>query len=268
MLLYEIMAKNTTFADDVMKEAFDPISTGLKSLDNAVGKFKQGEAIIITSIDPITGTAFILDLALKNAAGHRIPTFLLSSITSTEQMAKWVFLGMDDFQVIPRNTPLYIEDAGNLSIEGLKQRIIELKQSSLIEVVIIDSIDYIYQALPAEKGQRITSLYEYIRGVKQLAKKLNIIIVMTARAIKDIGLPKEIAIAEPLVDLLINIEMLESYEDQNKRMIIVNKNGEDIASILVMFDRKHARYYDEGESYEPPIYKEEIERERSIKCNK
>ncbi|MCX5751367.1 MAG: hypothetical protein NT099_06850 [Candidatus Saganbacteria bacterium] len=265
MLLYEIMAKNTKFVDDVMKEPFTPISTGLKSLDEAIGKFKPGEAIIVTSIDPMSGTAFILDFSLKNSSRNKIPILLLSSITSVEQMAKLVFLGMDDFQIISKNTPLYIEEANKLNIDEIKQKILGLNKAALIEVVIIDSIDYIYQSLPAENGQRITSLYEFIKGIKQLAKELNIIIVMTARIIKDMEVPKEIAAAEPLVDLLIGVEMLESFEDQNKRMITVNRNGENIASLLVMFDRRHAKYYDEGVNYEPPIYKEEIARECALR---
>jgi len=259
------MSKKTKFAD-VMTAPSIPISTGLKSLDEVTNKFNPGEAVIITSVDPMSGTAFVLSLALKASAGARIPTLLLSSITSTEQMAKWVFLGMDDFQEMPKNAPLYIEETKNKTIDELKERIVEMVKNSLVEVVIIDSIDYIYQTLPAKDGQRITSLYEFIREMKQLARELSLVLVMTARAFDNMELPKEIKIIEPIVDLLIGIEMLDAFKDQDKRLLIVNKNEENIATLLVMFDRRRAKFYDEGVSYEPGVYKEEAEREVGVKC--
>ena len=209
MLLYELLSKNTKLAADVMKNPSEPITTGIDSLDETAGKLNPGEVILVESNDILTRTAFILNFAIKNTTQNKIPIAIFSSVMKTVDLAKQVFMSMDDFQVISKNTPLYIEDANNSSLAEIKERIIKLKESSMIEVVAIDSIDYISAALPSANGQKIAGLYEYIRGIKQIAKEFHLTIILTAQTIDDTKLPKELAVANSLADVLIDISMLD-----------------------------------------------------------
>ena len=257
MFLYEVLSKNTKLANDVMTDSIGPLTSGLKSFDDVTGGFQSGDIIILTSIDPILRAAFINKVALNNSAYHRIPSVIFCSEMNAVDAAKQIMLSIDDFQVIPKNTPLYLEETGNSSVSELKDRITKLRESSLIEIVIINSIDYAYKHLPVDKGERITGLFNFIRELRILAKKLKLVMILTASAVKDFELPKEIAISEPLADWLIEFGMMESSDDRDKRMITVNKNGNNIATLEAMFNRKRNRFYDVGENDEPPVLKKE-----------
>jgi replicative DNA helicase len=204
-----------------------PITSGLKSIDDSAGKFIPGETIIVTSADAVTRTAFVLNIALKNADHHRVPTAILSSVMPIGQIAKWVIMSLNDHQIMSKHTPLYLESIDKLNIADLKERIVRLKRSFLVEIVIIDSIDH-------------------IDGLNLLAKELNIVLILTSS--------KDIAKSDLLADILINIYVMETYDDQNKRIIDIKRNGKDVANIKAMFNRRHARFYDIGENDEPPIY--------------
>ena len=253
MQLYDILSKYTKFADELQASP-GSITTGLRDLDDAVGgKFKPGETVVMVSPDPMVRISFALNLALKNAVNHKIPTLILNSETSIVQTAKWTLMSTDNYKSISTSTPLYIEDIGKSDIEDLKERISRLKESSNIEIVIINPMNYIYQHIPDANGQSINKLHEYLNEMKGLAKKLNIVVILTARIIHELKLPDEIAAGNTAADLLISIEMLaDTYEENNKRIVTVNKGGKNITMFVTGFDRSRLRFYDLEDSKDSP----------------
>jgi len=264
MLLYDVLSEKTKFADEFMKEPFMPVTSGLESIDDHAGKLNPGETIILTSADAVTKTAFALNIAVKNASFQRIPAVMFSSLMPVEQIAKWVIMSLNDHQIMSKHTPLYLEAVDKLNAADLKEKIVSLKRSSLVEIVIIDSIDMVYRSLPDTDGQRIKAIYDFVHELKLLAKELNMILILTASIMDKLELPKEIAAVEPLADAVISVYMMERYEDRNKRIVEVSRNGKCVAAREVMFNRRHARFYDIGEDDEPPIYNEEFIREQSF----
>jgi len=245
MLLYDILSKYTKFADEIQSSP-GSITTGFRDLDDAVGgKLKPGETVVMVSPDPMVRISFALNLALKNAVNHKIPTLILNSETSIVQTAKWTLMSTDNYKSISKITSLYIEDIGKSDIEDLKERISKLKESSDIGVVIVNPMNYVYQHIPDAKGQSFNKMAEYLNEMKELAKKLNIVIVLTARIIHELKLPDEIAAGNTAADLLISIEMLaDTYEENNKRIVTVNKGGKNITMFVIGFDRTCLRFYD------------------------
>ena len=241
----------------MMNNSADPIRSGLKELDDAIGSFNPGEIVILVSTDPIERSAFALNVALKNALNN-VPALILNSETSMKEAAKWALMNADNGQTIPKNTPLYIEEIEKSNIKELKERISKLKETSHIKIAVINPMNYAYQHLPDIKGQHSSGISEFVSEMKELAKKLQILIILTARIIYDLdALPDEITLGNALADILIGIEMFaDEYEENNKRIITVNRNRKNIAMFAVGFKRKHLRFYDLGENNKPLVCKE------------
>ena len=246
MLLYDILSKHTSFAGEVQSSP-GSITTGFRDLDNAVGgKIKPGETVIMVSPDPMVRISFALNLAIKNAVNHKIPVLIMNSETSIVQAAKWLLMNTDNYIPISNlSTPLYIEVIGKSDIEDFKERICKLKESSDIGIVIINPMNYIYQHIPDANEQSFNEMVGYLNEMRELAKKLNIVIILTARIIHELKLPDEIAAGNTHSDLLVSIEMLaDAYEENNKRIVTVNKAGKNITMFVIGFDRNRLRFYD------------------------
>ena len=244
MLLQDTLIKNTKLAA-MMKDSFDPATSGLKSLDEITGKFHPKEVIIVTSFDQITRTDFINNIALKNSVNLKIPVVIFSSEMALEDASKKVLYCMDLCQITPKGTPLYVEEVGILNTAGLRDRVIELKRSSGIEIVIINSIDFIYRFLPSENEQRSIKLYEFTREMKVLAEELDIVVIMTASTVNDVRLAVEDTAADPLADMIINIRMMESSEYNNRLKITVRNNLiKKTSSLIVKYNRQYDTFHD------------------------
>jgi replicative DNA helicase len=241
----------------MMNNSFNPIHSGLKELDDVIGGFNPGEIVILVSTDPIERCAFALNVALKNALNN-LPALILNSETSMEEAAKWALMSADNNQAIPKNCPLYIEEIGDSNIKELKERISKLKETSHIQIAVINPMNYAYQHLPDIKGKHISRIAEFICEMKELAKKLKILIILTARIIHDLDAsPDEITLGNALADLLIGIDtFVDEYEENNKRIITVNKDRKNIAMFAVGFNRNYLRFYDLDKNNKPLVCKE------------
>ena len=225
MLLYDTLTSNSKMERTLnnMKIYFDPATSGLRSLDETVGRFHPKDIIIVTNFDQMIRTDFINHIALKNSVNLKIPVVIFSSEMSTEDASKKLLYGMGLCQITPKDTPLYIEEAAEFNVSELKERIIKLKELSQIEIVIINSIDYIYRFLPNENEQRAIKLYDFTKEMKALAEQLDIIIIMTASTVNDMKLSGEEIASARLADLIINIRT-ESIKYPDRLIITVKDN--------------------------------------------
>ena len=241
MQLYDILSKHTNFTDE-MQESSGSITTGFRDLDNTVGgKFNPGETVVMVSPDPMVRISFALNIALKNAVNSKLPTLIMNSESSMEQTAKWVLQSTDNYKSISKSTPLFIEDIGKSDIEDLKERISKIKESSDIGIVIINPMNYVYQHIPDSKAP----LLEYLNEMRELAKKLNIVIILTARVLHGLDVSDEIAVGNTAADILISIEMYtDDYEENNMRIVEVNRSGKNTTIFCIGFDRNHLRFYE------------------------
>lgn len=267
MLLYDVLSKDKENLT-VFSSFHEPIKSGLKDLDNLIESLNPKELVVLAGIEGAGKTSFILDLAFYNSSQHRIPTVIFSSEMNTKGIAKRITNRLDDFQVIPASTPLYLEEVGDSDMPKLKERIAELKSSSLVQLVIIDSADIFYQNLPSTNGQKVIGLHDFFREMKALTKELNITIILTSQIEDNYEITKEIETIEPLVDILMTLEMIETIEDMNKRILEVRKNAHGgKGSVKVKFNRKYARFYDyDKENDDPPVFKEECKSWQNQQC--
>jgi len=240
MRLYDMFSKNKEYAK-AMPRVSARIHSGITDdLDKALFGLFEGTILIITSLDRTTRTALTLDIALNNAAVYGTPTALFSSVMTSDKMAKQLWLSLCPSEVISKNTPLYLEEIGKLTISKLKERIIKLKDASLIELVIIDSIDCIYRS-EKDENDKFDKLYEFVQEMKLFAKEKEIAIILTTSVLNEDIHPKEYAIIAPLAQFIVSLPMIEPGEDKDKRRITVNKSG-DKTDLLVRFDRQRSTF--------------------------
>jgi len=239
MRIYDIFSKNNEYTKS-MPRISTTIRSSIEELDRAIFGFFPGTILILTSYDRMAKTSLTLDIVLDNAALYKTPTVVFSSVMTSDKMAKQLWLSLCPSEVINKNTPLYLEEIGKLTISKLKERIIKLKEASLIELVIIDSIDYIYQS-EKDENDRFDKLYEFVHEMKLFAKEQEIAIMLTASIVNEEACPKEYAIIEPLARFIVSLPMIEPGEDKDKRRIVVSKSG-DKTDLLVRFDRQRSTF--------------------------
>lgn len=265
MRLYDIFSKNEEYAKRLNSYKSFNLFSGITEFDDISFSLMPGELSIITSFDTPqissytykpalsdkafvhTSTAsessFAFDVALYNASRLHVPTALFSSKVTLDKMAKQLWLSLAPSEAIDKNTPLYIEATGRATISRLQKKIAALKKSSLIELVVLDSFDYIYTDA-SDKNDKITALYEFVRDMKSFAKQQEVFLLLTSSFMNRKQFPKtEYAIMESLVDYLIEIQMAEKSEGHDRRRVIVNKNGNKMADLLVRFNEQTSSFH-------------------------
>lgn len=171
------------------------LDTGFTSLNRKTAGFKEGDLIIIAARPSMGKTSLVLNLALKTLErNHGVAFFslempaeqlmlrLLSSKTSIPLQnlnvgnlndEEWQMLGLACSDLSDK--ALFIDDNGSVNINQLKSKMRSLKSKHPeVEVVIID---YLQLMNSVGNRDRHLEVSEISRGLKMLARELNIPII-------------------------------------------------------------------------------------------
>jgi replicative DNA helicase len=192
-------------AGQVLKEAeairsgnkMPGLSTGFLDLDDYYQGLKPGEVYIVAGRPGMGKTAFVTSIARRIAEqGSRVGMFSLEM--SKEQLIQRLIsqFGAIDLQDVmnPKRMdrlryefyvdavnrvstlPILIDDAGGVSIAQAKAKARAMKREG-IDVLIVDYIQLMSGSLAGERGNREQEISSISRGLKTLAKELNIPII-------------------------------------------------------------------------------------------
>ncbi len=171
------------------------IPTGLSKLDAMTGGFQRSDLIIIAARPSMGKTAASLSMARNMAVDYKRGVAFFSLEMSAQQLVVRLIsaesgvnmqklrtgdLKPQDWQNIVRtihnlaDAPLYIDDSPALSILELRARARQMKREHNIECIMIDYLQLMH-APKAESREREISTIS--RGLKQLAKELNIPVI-------------------------------------------------------------------------------------------
>lgn len=164
--------------------------------------FYKGELVIVGTYCGIDGTDFALSLLKKlgkqktsaayistgsmdyESIGQKLLSF---SASVSNKKIKSAELRSDDFKKIEKSagelfeSPLLIKCSPNCSLEKLEFFIEEMIKENPLELVIIDSLDYIRELAFADKNQLEdyqSSLQDLMCGLSNLAKMNNIVLLV------------------------------------------------------------------------------------------
>ena len=189
------------------------LSTGFKRLDEMTAGWKGGEMIVLAARPGIGKTALAmtfarhaLDQRYDEATdswvkpGHPVGVFSLEMTNEQLMLRLLASFASESLQAIRQGTldehsmqklrlvaadmrewPLYLDDSSFLTINQLRAKARRMKQRFGIELLIIDYLQLLRSESAQAKDNRQNEVAEISRGIKALAKELNIPIIILAQ---------------------------------------------------------------------------------------
>ena len=183
------------------------VPTGLVKLDYKIGGLNNSELIIIAGRPAMGKTALATNIAYnvaeffsrdkETAPENRGVAFFSLEMSSDELAARILStatqtpghkmrtgeLEAAEFTRIAaavrelENIPMYIDDTPGISINAIRNRARRLKRSKGLGLIVIDYIQLIACSGERREGNRVQELSEISRGLKILAKELNVPVI-------------------------------------------------------------------------------------------
>lgn len=172
------------------------ILTGIRSIDNTIKGFKKPDLIIIAGRPAMGKTALVITFARNIAVDYKKKVGLFSLEMSNDQLfnrlvssetaipSDELFNGINKYQlesvenhIKPLvNSYIYFDDTAGLSLSQFRQKARKMVNQLGVEIIIIDYL----QLMSGDKrtdGNREAEISEISRGIKKIAKELNIPII-------------------------------------------------------------------------------------------
>ncbi len=217
--LFEVSDKTTkteyTALEDLLVDAYDRIEdlyknkgalrglkTGFRDLDHKTAGFQKGDLIIIGARPAMGKTTFAQNLAYNVATrnGNRGVLFYSMEMASNEIVDRMVsdISGVDAWKIRTANlndedfakigdalgemseVPLYLDDTSSMTILELRNKTVRAAHDHNIGMVIVDYLQLL-QGSDRYAGNRVQEVTEISRGLKTLARELEIPVIALAQ---------------------------------------------------------------------------------------
>jgi len=253
------------------------VASGLRDLDNKLGGLHKSDLIIIAGRPSMGKTALGTNIAFNVAKsfkekideignkklidGGKVAFFSLEM--SSEQLATRILaeqtrisgdkmrkaeLSKDDFKKIAKATSdledlnLFIDDNPMLTIATLRARARRLQRLHGIDLIIIDYLQLMSSSNRSKNENRVQEISEITRGLKAIAKELNI----------------------PIIALSQLSRQVEQREDKRPQLSDLRESGTiEQDSDVVMFIFRESYYLERMEPIKKPEEIEEKYHERT-----
>jgi len=228
----------------------------------------------------VHNTTMALNVAQHAALVSKIPVAIFSLETSKEQLVQRIlcseaqvdnsklrtgFLADEDWRKLARamgglsEAPIFIDDSATMSIIEMRAKSRKLKAEHGLGLIIVDYIQMIQSYRRAEN--RTQELSEIARGIKSLAKELDVPIIAVSqlsRAVEALGQKRpmlshlrESGEIEQVSDLVVFLYR-EDYYDQEKaqkenkenicELIIAKHRNGPIGTVELYFHKEYSRF--------------------------
>ena len=177
------------------------VASGFRDLDNLTNGFHAGEMIVLAARPSMGKTTLALNIAEAVILGKKpVPTLFFSLEMSAEQLAMRMVCGhgrinmtklrtgfLDSSQKALlagigetfKNVPFWIDESSNMTILEMRAKARRVHSQHPLGLIIIDYLQLI--AGTDSKVQREQQIAEISRGVKGLAKELNIPVIVLSQ---------------------------------------------------------------------------------------
>ena len=188
------------------KEGLLGVPSGFSSLDRMTGGWQKSDLLVLAARPGMGKTAFVVSIAKNAAVEFNKPVAFFSLEMSSIQLGKRLISNeadivhdkilkgnLDDFEFVKINerikklssAPLYIDDTANISLFELRAKTRRLKEKQKIELIIIDYLQ-LMRSGDDSKGNREQEISTISRGLKSLAKELDIPIIALSQLSRQV----------------------------------------------------------------------------------
>src|SRR5918911_1074234 len=172
------------------------VATGFTDLDELTSGFQASDLVIIASRPSMGKTSLALNCAQYAAIEHNVPVAIFSLEMSKESLVQRMLTGEaridaqrlrkgmlrdDDFPRLARaagilsSAPIWIDDSPAITLLEMRSKARRLKADAGIGLVIVDYLQLMQG--PANVESRQQEVSQISRGLKALAKELNVPVV-------------------------------------------------------------------------------------------
>lgn len=269
------------------------VPTGFTRLDQLTLGWQPSDLIIIAARPSMGKTAFVLSMARNMAIDHEKPVAFFSlEMSSVQLMMRLIVaesglssadvrsgkLTAEQWRHLEQTTrilptaPLFIDDTPALSIYELRSKARRLKAQHDIQIIIIDYLQ-LMTGNADSRGNREQEVASISRGLKSIAKELNIPIIALSQLNRSIesrsGLKRpqlsdlrESGAIEQDADIVAFIHRPEYYginQDENgmptagmAEIILAKHRNGAVCDVNLRFLKEQARFADVDDTMLPP----------------
>ncbi len=264
------------------------VASGFNDLDEMTSGFQPADLVIVAARPSMGKTAFTLNVAQYAAIEHNVPVAFFSLEMSKESLVQRMLTsearidaqrlrkGMlrdDDFPRLARaagilsSAPVWIDDTPGITLLEMRSKARRLKADAGVGMVIVDYLQLMQG--PARSESRQQEVSQISRGLKALAKELNVPVIALSQLSRapeqrtgDNKRPqlsdlRESGAIEQDADLIMFLYRQEFYDGpadkdgnslEGKAEVIVGKQRNGPTGIVNLFFHKQ---YTRFESYSP-----------------
>ena len=201
----DVLSDTLDYAEKAFKKSSDVavLKTALTDLDKKIGGLHKSDLIIIAGRPSMGKTAFAtniasnicmdkLNLKKKNnvlffsleMSSEQLATRLLSEMSKipsekirTGSISKMDFENLLKSSEKIKNLSLFIDDSPALTLSAIRSRSRRLKRKDGLDLIIIDYLQLISSESRNLNDNRVKEISEITRGLKAIAKELNIPVI-------------------------------------------------------------------------------------------
>ena len=204
------IAQLKDFREEIQKrmttEGITGITTGFSQLDEFTNGWQETDLIIVGGASSMGKTSFAVTLAYNSAVSGK-PTAIFSYEMSAIQIVqriistnsgvkqRWLNKGALDKKELKQiddtigkieSIPLIIDDCNNTSLSYLMTKIKQYVHTSGVKLVMVDYLQLV-SASSGRSGNREQEVAKVARGLKNLAKELNVCIMALSQLSRGVG---------------------------------------------------------------------------------
>ncbi len=244
---------------DVLADAFDRIdelhrekgklrgiASGYNELDNLLGGLQKSDLIVLAARPSCGKTAFALDIARHAAVKHGVHVGLFSLEMSKEQLVDRMICSEanvdlwklrtgklsdrgtdDDFPRIGHalgilsEAPIYIDDSASANIMEIRTKARRLQMEHGLGMIIIDYLQLMESRNKSSSDNRVQEVAEITRGLKSIARELNIPVIALSQLARSVELQK------PAIPRLAHLRESGSIEQDADVVMFIYRKAAD-----------------------------------------
>jgi len=220
------------------------VPSGYKALDELLAGFQKSDLVILAARPSCGKTSLALDIARHIGVTAHIPIAFFSLEMSKEQLVDRMICAQanvdlwklrtgrlsernDDFPRIAdalgklSEAPIFIDDSANLNIMQLRTKARRLKTEHGLGMIMVDYLQLMESRNSKNSDNRVQEVAEISRGLKQIAKELDVPVLALAQ------LSRAVELTKPAIPKLSHLRDSGSIEqDADVVMFIYRKSAD------------------------------------------
>ncbi len=220
------------------------VPTGFRELDSLLAGLQKSDLIVLAARPSVGKTSLALDIARQIGINTKLPVGFFSLEMSKEQLVDRMICAQanvdlwklrtgrlsdrdDDFPRIGNalgelsEAPIFIDDAAGLNVMQLRTKARRLKNEHGLGVIMVDYLQLMEGRNSKGSDNRVQEVSEISRGLKMIAKELNIPVLALAQ------LSRAVEQTKPAIPRLSHLRDSGSIEQDADVVLFIYRKAAD-----------------------------------------